>query len=141
MRTYEPLDARVRELEPAYQSEAEARIGRMLDRSGIPFLYRQPRLIYDDGYHDIWHPTFTLPQYDSLVLEYADPATGLDYAGRRLAYHANGIPAIVAEGEELSDPCWKEDLLQRIHGEYLRAQAEYRHQQIHGYYRDDAGSP
>ncbi len=35
MRTYEPLDARVRELEPDYQSEAEARIGRMLDRYGM----------------------------------------------------------------------------------------------------------
>jgi len=141
MRTYEPLDARVRELEPDYQSDAEARIGRMLDRYGIPFFYRQPRLIYDQGRHDIWHPTFTLPAYDSLVVDYADPASGLDYAERRLVYQANGIPALVAEGEEPEDPRWEEDLLQRIQSEYLRAQAEYRHQQIHGYRREDTECP
>ena len=60
-KTYQPLDAQVRELEPAYQSNAEARIGRMLDRYDTPFSYRQPRLIYDQGYHDIWRPIFTLP--------------------------------------------------------------------------------
>ena len=141
MRTYEPLDARVRELEPEYQSEAEARIGRMLDRYGIPFFYRQPRLIYDRGYHDIWHPSFTLPQYDGLIVDYADPASGLDYAERRLVYHANGIAAVVAEGEKLGDPQWQEDLLQRIHSEYQRAQAEYRHQQTHGYLHQDVGFP
>ena len=73
------------------QSDAETRIGRALDRYDVPFFYRQPRLIYDQGQHDIWRPTYTLPTYDALVVEYADPNSGVDYAQRQSVYRFNGI--------------------------------------------------
>lgn len=131
--TYEPLDARIRELEPQYQSDAEARIGRMLDERDMPFFYRQPRLIYEQGVHDIWHPTYTLPAYNSLVIEYADPGTGQDYSARQRVYRANGIAAVLVRAEDLDQPRWEDRLARSVDAEYHRAKAEYLHQQIHGY--------
>ena len=140
-KTYEPPDPKFGEVEPQYQTDAEARIGRMLDRYDTPFFYRQPRLIYDQGYHDIWHPNFTLPTYDSLVVEYADPNSGADYAERQRIYRFNGIAALVAGDQDLSATRWDETLMRRVHAEYQRAQAKYRHQQIHGYRRPDLERP
>lgn len=140
-KTYEPLNARVHELEPDYQSDAEARIGRMLDQHDTPFFYRQARLIYDRGNHDIWHPNFTLPTYNSLVVEYADPNRSVDYAQRQRVYHFNGIAALVTRDLDLNATRWDEALMRRVHAEYQRAQDEYHHQQIHGYRREDIGSP
>ncbi len=140
-KTYEPPDPKLGELEPPYQTDVEARIGRMLDRYDTPFFYRQPRLIYDQGYHDIWHPTFTLPTYDSLVVEYADPESGIDYAERQRVYRFNGIAALVARDQDLSTTRWDDTLMRRVHAEYQRAQAGYRHQQIHGYHRENIGCP
>ena len=36
----EALDDQLAELDPSYESEGEARIGRLLDKYGIPFFYR-----------------------------------------------------------------------------------------------------
>ena len=58
-------------LEPPYKSRGEAQMGRLLDRYELPFFYEQPTLIYDRGRHHIWHPDFTPPQYNGLVVEYA----------------------------------------------------------------------
>jgi hypothetical protein len=140
-KTYEPPDPKLGELEPSYHTDAEARIGRTLDRYDTPFFYHQPRLIYDQGYHDIWHPTFTLPTYDSLVIEYADPNSGIDYDQRQRVYRFNGIAALVAREQDLSATRWDETMMRRVHAEYQRAQAEYRHQHIHGYRRENIGCP
>ena len=38
-------------------------IGRLLDKYGIPFFYRQATTIYNNRKNKIWNPSFTLPQY------------------------------------------------------------------------------
>ena len=47
--TREQLLDRLDELEPKYQSHEEARIGRLLDRYGIPFFCQQPVIVQDQG--------------------------------------------------------------------------------------------
>ncbi len=91
------LDDRVSSLEPPYESPGEARIGRLLDRYGIPFFYKQPTLIYVNGRHEIWRPSFTLPHYGGLVIEYAAPSGGdvpSAITDRQQIYCENHVPSI-----------------------------------------------
>jgi hypothetical protein len=96
----------------------------------VPFFYRQPRLIYHDGYHDIWQPTYTLPTYDSLVVEYADPNAGLDYAQRSRVYQANGIPAVVAVPADLEQRGWEGRLLRSVDSTYQNARSAWYREQM-----------
>jgi len=106
-------------LEPPYRSRGEAQVGRVLDRYGMPFFYEQPTLIYDRGRHRIWHPDFSLPTYNGLVVEYAgmmdvpDYARGIEHKGR--VYAANEIPAVFVYPEDLAKPGWPEGLVESIY--------------------------
>ena len=67
------LEALLASLEPPYRSRGEAQVGRLLDRHGIPFFYRQPTFVLDGHEHRTVHPTFTLPDYADVVIDYAAP--------------------------------------------------------------------
>ncbi|MEK6677595.1 MAG: hypothetical protein AABZ47_18320 [Planctomycetota bacterium] len=139
-KTYASLEGRVEAAEPPYQSDAEARIGDVLDRYDIPAFYRQARLIYDRGRHDIWRPTFTLPTYDSLVIEYADAAQGLDYDHQNGVYRANYIPAVFVRENDVAAPRLEENLIRAVQAEYNRARQQYRGAILHGFGPVDGGS-
>ena len=112
------LVGRVESLEPPYRSRGETRVGRVLDQYGIPFFYEQPTLIYDRGRYRIWHPDFTLPQHNGLVVEYAGMMDIPDYARgilhKQQAFAANAIPALFVYPEDLAKPGWAYELLGRI---------------------------
>ena len=112
------LDDELEDLEPPYESPAHAEIGRVLDRYGIPFFYRHPTLVYEAGHHRIWHPDFSLPGYDGLVIEYAG---GDSHRGqfsylehRRDVYAQNQIPAVFVDPPVMSKPGWGERLTERV---------------------------
>ena len=54
------LEDTLTDLEPNYESEAERNIGRLLDQYGIPFFYKQPTVICNDGRNEIHRPSFSL---------------------------------------------------------------------------------
>jgi len=60
---------------PVYLPILLIKIGRLLDRYGIPFFYRQPMVICDRGKNALWEPTFILPSYGCLVVDYV-PGSG-----------------------------------------------------------------
>jgi hypothetical protein len=112
------LEEKLAKLEPPYKSRGEAQVGRFLDRYGIPFLYEHPLLIWDRGKYRTWHPDFTLPTYDGLILEYAgmpeidDYMTGIRHKQR--AYEANGIPALFLYPNDLEGPDWPSELYEKL---------------------------
>ena len=112
------LEDRLGPLEPPYKSRGEAQIGRLLDRYGLPFFYEQPTLVYDRGRHRRWHPDFTLPEYNGLIVEYAGMPDVPDYAAgirhKKEAYRANGIPALFVYPDDLTGPGWPEQVRERI---------------------------
>jgi hypothetical protein len=116
------LDEKLKALEPAYQSEAERQIGRMLDRYGIPFFYRQPMLIYDQGQNQIWEPSFALPGYDGLVIDYIRPAYNHelhdDTEHRKQVYQDNQIPAVLITPMDMQGPDWQRDLYRKLQQTY-----------------------
>ena len=113
------LEDRLDPLEPPYRSRGEAQVGRLLDRYGIPFFYEQPTLVYDRGRHRIWHPDFTLPTYNGLIVEYAGMMDIPDYAQgirhKQQAYAANEMAALFVYPGYIHNGNWPEQLLQRIY--------------------------
>jgi hypothetical protein len=109
----------VRALEHPYRSRGEARVARTLDQYNIPFFYEKPTLIYDRGRHRVWHPDFSLPSYNGLIVEYAGMMDVPDYARgiqhKRRAYAANGISVVFVYPEDLAKPDWQEGLVESIY--------------------------
>lgn len=105
---------------PQYGSEQERAIGDVLDQYGIPFLYRQTRIVQEQGRYAAWKPTFTLPTYDSLVVEYTDAPFG-KLEQKLETYRRNHIPAVFLGPAGLDRPSWDKELMNSIETEYARA--------------------
>ena len=109
------------DLDPPYESRQELMIGRLLDQYGIPFFYKQPTIVYNQGKNEIWKPTFTLLSYGGLVIDYL-PITGQDPSNqinmRKQIYKYNQIPATVLGPPDLDKPNWQESLYEKIKKEH-----------------------
>jgi hypothetical protein len=102
-------------LQPQYESAGQAEIGRMLDEYGIPFFYKQATLICQDGRRRIWHPDFTLPTYDNIVIEYnSNGACIPDQAVKGNVYRRNHIAALFLDESDLARPDWQQRLYDRL---------------------------
>ena len=130
------LEELLHPLDPPYVSAGEAKIGRLLAEQGVPFLYRQPMMIYDQGKYAIWNPAFTLREYNSLVIEYAHGPDRQQYMeearARQQVYEANGVPVMYLYPADLTGPGWSERLADRIHE---AGEAAGRYNTLDGYLR------
>lgn len=109
------LECYIGKLQPHYEFAGQAKIGRMLDEYGIPFFYKQPTLICDNGRRKIWHPDFTLPTYNNLVIEYnpSDDHTA-DASSKSDVYRRNGIAVLFLDQSDLAKPDWRQRLSDRL---------------------------
>jgi len=112
--TNKTLEEELTALDPPYETLEELKIGRTLDLYGIPFFYRQPTIVTNPPtrQHEIWRPSFTLPQYGGSVIDYLQEQERLQ---ERIAlYRYNHIPATVLGPQDLHQPHWRQDLYERI---------------------------
>ena len=116
----ETLDSQLNELEPPYESDNEAMIGRLLDKYGIPFFYRQATIVYNKGKNEIWNPSFTLPQYGCAVIDYVDDSRKSVLEEKLNIYNYNQIPATVLGPPDLDKPNWQESLYEKLQQETRR---------------------
>ena len=61
----EELEDLLTELDPPYETKDELKVGHVLDRYGVPFFYKQPTIIYNEGRNELWKPSFTLIRLSS----------------------------------------------------------------------------
>ncbi len=112
------------ELDSPYETKDELKIGRMLDRYGIPFFYKQATIIYHEGRNELWKPSFTLYSYGGAVIDYVGGSgenqqeEGLS---RDRVYRYNQIPATILGPPDLDKPNWDKDLYARLEQLYRRA--------------------
>ena len=110
----EKLEDMLTELDPPYESKEELQIGHMLDQYGIPFFYKQPTIVYDQGKNEVWYPTFTLFCYDGLVIDYIAESGGQSpqdsILQKQQIYRYNRIPATVLGPKYLDNPDWQQEL-------------------------------
>lgn len=110
----EKLEEMLTELDPPYESKEELKIGRLLDQYGIPFFYKQPTIIYDQGRNEIWKPTFTLLPYGGAVIDYVAAAERQQLLQREQVYRYNQIPAVVVGPPDLDKPNWDANLYRKL---------------------------
>ena len=100
-------------LKPDYESKGRETIARMLDKYGIPFFYKDPLLVWENGQHKIRHPDFTLPTYNNTVIEYIsrpDQAA----ARRKNVYSENYIAALFLDESDITRPNWQQQLYDKL---------------------------
>ena len=102
------------ELDPPYESKEELKIGRLLDKYGIPFFYKQATIIYDQGKNEIWYPTFSMPAYNGAVIDYIDNTDRESLDQKIQIYRYNQIPATVLGPKDLEKPNFENDLYQKL---------------------------
>ena len=98
MKNLNELEDLLTELDQPYESKDELKVGRMLDRYGIPFFYKQATIIYHEGKNEIWKPSFTLYSYGGAVIDYVAGTGGNpreQVLNRDRIYRYNQIPAVV----------------------------------------------
>jgi len=113
----EELEDRLTDLDPRYESEQERQIGRMLDQYGIPFFYRQPTIVYQDGQNQLWKPAFTLSSYGGLLVGYVSgsgPSQTQEALTREQIYRYNQIPATVLGPPDLDKAGWDQRFYERL---------------------------
>ena len=118
------LEYYVGKLEPAYESLGEQKIGRTLDQYGIPFFYKQPTLVYENGRRELWYPDFTLPTFDDMVIEYSgrhhQNKVIIPPERKQEVYRQNDIPALFLKPADLARPDWVEKLYETLGNTYHR---------------------
>jgi len=116
------LEDMLTELDPPYESKEELQIGHMLDQYGIPFFYKQPTIVYDQGKNEVWYPTFTLFCYDGLVIDYVaesgEQSRQDSILQKQQTYKYNRIPAAVLGPKYLDNPSWQESLYEKLEQSY-----------------------
>ncbi|MFC1761155.1 hypothetical protein ACFL6U_03645 [Planctomycetota bacterium] len=109
------------ELDPPYESLEEIRIGKVLDRYGVPFFYKQPSIIYNEGKNEIWKPSFTMYSYGGAVVDYI-ASTGENPQARIFSkdriYKYNQVPAVLLGPKDLEKPNWDIDLYEKLEQVY-----------------------
>jgi len=122
------LEEMLTDLDPPYESADELRIGRLLDQYGIPFFYKQPMLIYDQGKNALWKPAFTLPSYGCLVIDYvpsSEQSRKDQVQQKEHAYKYNQVPAVLVRAEDLELPNWDHLLCGKIEQAYRASTDQY----------------
>jgi hypothetical protein len=113
------LEYYIGKLQPQYESAGQAKIGRMLDRYGIPFFYKQATLICNNGRRKIWRPDFTLPTYNNAVIEYNPDDRRTAGAGSKSdRAKRNNIAALFLDRSDLAKPDWQRRLYDKLEEMY-----------------------
>jgi hypothetical protein len=112
------LERYMGKLQPQYESQGQADIGHMLDEYLIPFFYKGPLLICENGQRKVRKPDFTLPTYNNLVIEYSasdrQAADTKKSPARDTVYQENGIDALFLGPKDLTGPDWQRRLYDRL---------------------------
>ena len=108
-----------------YESKEEAAIAEMLDSYGIPFFYKQPTLVIENGKRCIEYADFFLPTYNGLAIDYIIESNSAIYRRKKNIYQDNQIPAVLMSRKGLHKPDWQKRLYNTLENIY-RNRSAYR---------------
>ena len=114
-----------------YESKAEADIAKMLDSYGIPFFYKQPTLVIENGKRCIEYADFFLPTYNGLAIDYIIESNSAIYRRKKNVYQDNQIPAVLITHKDMNSPNWQKKLHNTLQDIY-RSRSAYRQPKRYG---------
>ena len=114
-----------------YESKEEAAIARMLNDYGIPFLYKQPTLVIENGKRCIEYADFFLPTYNGLAIDYIIESNSAIYRRKKNVYQDNQIPAVQVTRKDMQSSNWQRELHNTLENIY-RNHSAYRQPKRYG---------
>jgi len=108
-----------------YESKEEAAIAKMLESYNIPFLYKQPTLVIENGKRCIEYADFFLPTYNGLAIDYIIESNSAIYRRKKNVYQDNQTPAVLMSRKNMQGPDWQKKLFNRLQNIY-RNRSAYR---------------
>jgi len=119
MRTISPpLEDRLDALKHRFESKEKTAIAEMLNNYGIPFFYKQPTLINDNGQKTIEYVDFFLPTYAGLSIDYFADPRGHAYQRKTRVYSENQVPAALLTQRDISGKDWQQRLYSQLERKY-----------------------
>jgi len=101
-----------------YESKEEASIAKMLNSYAIPFFYKQPTLVIENGKRCIEYADFFLPTYNGLAIDYIIESNSAIYRRKKNIYQDNQIPAVLMSRKNMQGPDWQKKLFSRLQNIY-----------------------
>ena len=114
-----------------YESKEEAAIARMLNDYGIPFLYKQPTLVIENGKRMIEYADFFLPTFNGLAIDYIIESNSAIYRRKKNVYQDNQIPAVQVTRRDMQSSGWQKKLFNSLQNIY-RNRSAYRQPKRYG---------
>ena len=114
-----------------YESKEEASIAKMLKSYNIPFLYKQPTLVIENGKRMIEYADFFLPTYNGLAIDYIIESNSAIYRRKKNIYQDNQMPAVLISRKDLHRPNWQKKLHNTLQNIY-RNRSAYRRPKRYG---------
>ena len=114
-----------------YESKEEASIAKMLKSYNIPFLYKQPTLVIENGKRMIEYADFFLPTYNGLAIDYIIESNSAIYRRKKNIYQDNQMPAVLISRKDLHRPNWQKKLHDTLQNTY-RNRSAYRRPKRYG---------
>jgi len=121
MKTITPtLDDRIAGSRARFESRQKAAIAKMLESYGIPFSYKQPTLVNDNGQKTIEYVDFFLPTYNGLAIDYVVDTKSKIYLRKEQIYTQNRMQAVLVTRRDLYDKSWQSKLYRKLERLYHR---------------------
>ena len=125
-----------------YKSQGEHKIGTLLDKYGLPFIYEKPTAVLDGGKVRLWYPDFSLPY--GMLIEYFGINGDREYNRRtqhKLAtYRQNQMDCLPVYPRDMGSG-WEQRMLTRIDQTLDRHLNHYRRKTRSAYMGGSSGCP
>lgn len=115
MKTITPtLEQRIERSRHRFESKEKAAIADMLKSYGIPFFYKQPTLVNENGQKTIEYVDFFLPTYNGLALDYVVDTKSKIYLHKEQIYTQNQMQAVIVTRRDFYDKSWQSRLYKKL---------------------------
>jgi len=125
LNTRNSLEDKVTDSFKPYQSQEHKTIADALTQYGIPFFYKQPTLVVENGKKMIEYADFFLPSYRGLAIDYIIESNSAVYRRKKNVYQDNQVPAILVSRGDMARPNFARKLYKAIESSY-KPRSHYR---------------
>ena len=119
------LEEKIKDSFQPYQSKEHKTIADALTQYGIPFTYKQPTLVIENGKRMIEYADFFLPSYRGLAIDYIIESNSAIYRRKKNVYQDNQIPAILVSRGDITRPGFSSRLYKALENSY-KPRSHYR---------------
>ena len=131
LNTRNSLEEKINESFQPYQSQEHKTIADALTQYGIPFFYKQPTLVVENGKKMIEYADFFLPSYRGLAIDYIIESNSAIYRRKKNVYQDNQIPAIFVSRGDVPRTNFASRLYKAIESSY-KPRSHYRKPRKYG---------